>query len=162
MFGIGGSFSTQYLEYGFNNTVANYYKAHNFMDYEIISSFGINENDINAIKNLQGISDVEGTISVDGKLIFNNSLQDVKVITKTERINTPDLIEGNFPNKVNEVIISKDLVDRESIKIGDKINLSATFNNEEILKKSNIYSCWLFLSAISHAFEHNLFSFSIN
>ncbi|MBQ3419014.1 MAG: FtsX-like permease family protein [Erysipelotrichaceae bacterium] len=134
MFGIGGSFSTQYLEYGFNNTVANYYKAHNFMDYEIISSFGINENDINAIKNLQGISDVEGTISVDGKLIFNNSLQDVKVITKTERINTPDLIEGNFPNKVNEVIISKDLVDRESIKIGDKINLSATFNNEEILK----------------------------
>lgn len=136
MFGIGGSFATQYLGKGNTLTAAEYYAEHNFMDYEVVSSMGITQIDIDAIKNLEEISDVEGSLALDGVMTRNGMIENVKVMSLTERINTVNLLEGKLPEKENEVAITSDVYKAQNLKIGDEVKLNVTFNDKNLLKES--------------------------
>lgn len=137
MFGIGGCFCTQYLCKGITETASEYYAEHNFMDYEVVSSMGITDLDIDTIKNLEEIADVEGAIALDGLLSKEGKLTDVKVMSLTQRINTVNLLEGKLPQNNNEVVLTSDLVEKLELKIGDEIKLNVTYDDKDPLNESN-------------------------
>lgn len=136
MFGIGGSFATQYLGKGIRTTTAEYYAEYNFMDYEVVSSMGITEIDINAIKELEEIADVEGSIALDGVMTKDGQIDNIKVMSLTDRINVVHLLEGKLPEKDNEVALTVDIFNNRDLKIGDEIKLNVTFNDNDPLKES--------------------------
>lgn len=93
-----------------------YYKETNLMDLTVRSSLGLTDGDVEALKKLDDVKDVEPAYSV-----YVQSGEDVlKVHSITKNINKYRLVEGKRPTQSNEC-----LADSAFYKIGDIIKLSA-------------------------------------
>lgn len=127
------------------NTIDTYYKDQNVYDIEILSTLGLTDDDVNAIKNIENIENVYGTYSKDGLI----KLEDKEVVSKIltiDDVNKPKLISGNMPQNSNECVVDQSLLEISNKKIGDNINIEPEKNeitqedeNEEsYLKETNL------------------------
>lgn len=108
-------------------TADNYYDKYNLMDYKVISSYGLTEGDVDAIKNLNNVSKVIPSYSLD-VISKGNSIR-INAIEK--EINNVELIKGRMPKNNNECV-----ADYYKYKIGDQINFS-TKNLSDFIKVNN-------------------------
>lgn len=72
-------------------TLDNYYDEHNLMDFKIVSTMGLTEDDIASLEELKNIEKVVASYSVD-TLIDGEA---VRIHAIEEDINNVDLVEGN-------------------------------------------------------------------
>lgn len=124
-------------------TLSRYYKENNMYDIELMSNYGISQDDISKIKD-KGY-DIEGSISFDVVVNNDDSLYAVKVMSydKNSDINKLVLMEGRMPSNSDECVIEKNDY-TEDYKIGDSIYLdSDDVKNKELkivgLVKSPLY-----------------------
>ncbi|KAF0092382.1 MAG: hypothetical protein FD141_566 [Fusobacteria bacterium] len=103
------------------NSVNTYYDKNNFMDLKIVSSMGLDDEDVNAIKKLGNISTVKPTYSLD---VLSKG-KPIKVHTIEENINKSTIINGRQPIKDNEC-----LADSKSYKVGDLITITNDINKQ--------------------------------
>ena len=96
-------------------TLDNYYDEHNLMDFKIVSTMGLTEDDIASLEELKNIEKVVASYSVD-TLIDGEA---VRIHAIEEDINNVDLVEGNMPENNNECI-----ADATKYKIGDTLTIS--------------------------------------
>lgn len=78
------------------DSIDTYYKNQRMYDIQVISTLGLTEDDINSIKQIDGVDIVEGTYETDGKLEIDNK----EIITKVlcvDELNKPLLVEGQLP-----------------------------------------------------------------
>ena len=87
--GTGGYFTTLSVDQSFQKTSDIFYEKGNFKDYEMISSGGIVDKDLQKIKEVEGVNDAEGVILFDGEANINNNNYKVTFISITERISKP-------------------------------------------------------------------------
>lgn len=123
MLGLGGVFITRYMGAGINKESTEYFKEHNFKNYELISSFGATDEDIAQIKETEGVTDAEGVVRSNGSLTKGSLNRSVEVVTMTERISVPEVVEGSAPAAKNECMIGEDLAFLTGLKVGDKVKL---------------------------------------
>ena len=64
MLSVGVFLGVFYYMKALNREGTSYYKETNFKDFDIISSQGISEDEIDRLKNVEGISDIEGVNTV--------------------------------------------------------------------------------------------------
>lgn len=95
-------------------TLDNYYDEHNLMDFKIVSTMGLTEDDIASLEELKNIEKVVASYSVD-TLIDGEA---VRIHAIEEDINNVDLVEGNMPENNNECI-----ADATKYKIGDTLTI---------------------------------------
>ena len=81
-----------------------YYDEYNFMDVQLYSSYGFNDDDINVLKNEEFIDQVFGSKFVDvfGKIkenVYVTRLQEIE-----SNVNQFELISGRMPRNENEVL----------------------------------------------------------
>ena len=125
------------------DTLSRYYKENNMYDIELMSNYGISQDDISKIKD-KGY-DIEGSISFDVVVNNDDSLYAVKVMSydKNSDINKLVLMEGRMPSNSLECVIERNDY-TEDYKIGDSIYLdSDDVKNKELkivgLVKSPLY-----------------------
>lgn len=100
-----------------------YYNGKNYRDIELISTLLISEKDLDAIRNTEGVVDVEGIFYTSAKVTNGGSSKDASVISATSRIGLPDVLEGRMPETLGECAVEKRLAESMGWNIGDRISL---------------------------------------
>lgn len=103
------------------NSANKYYNNHNLMDFKIVSSMGLNEDDINALKSIKKVKTVIPSYSLD---VLDED-KAIKVHSLEKAINTVNLVEGRMPKNDTECI-----ADYKNYKIGDKIKITSDINEK--------------------------------
>lgn len=130
------------------NTADNYYDDYNFMDVEVISTLGLTDDDVDAIKKLDTVEGVFPTYSMD--VITNVKDQDrvLKVHAlptddlsndNKDYINRVKLIKGRLPKNSGECVVLKPKYDHLNLKIGKTLKIKSGTEDKlsENLKKDN-------------------------
>ena len=127
------------------DTLSRYYKENNMYDIELMSNYGISQDDISKIKD-KGY-DIEGSISFDVVVNNDDSLYAVKVMSydKNSDINKLVLMEGRMPSNNNECVIERNDY-TEDYKIGDSIYLDSDDVKNKELKIVGIVKSPLYVS----------------
>ena len=115
-------------------TANTYIRNQNLYDFRFISTIGFNDDDIAKISKIDGVTDVEGAVSVDALIMSNmsESTEAVKFHSITNDVNSLKLVTGRMPQSDNEVVVD-DYVCSDSLN-GTKIyivdaNSSSTSNS---------------------------------
>lgn len=124
------------------NTLDNYYEKTNMYDIFITSNYGIREK---VEKKLEEKYNVETGYSFD---VITTKKEDyaTKIISynKEDKINTPKLIKGKMPEKVDEVVVDNDF--RSEIKIGDKITIDSNLIKNKTVTVTGYVESPLYIS----------------
>ncbi len=106
------------------DTVDTYYDLQDVMDIEVLSTLGLTQNDIEALKNVEGINEVEGSYSFDATVSNEEKEFVIKVKAMPDNINKIKLINGNLPQNSNEGVVEESFLIGTGYKIGDYIELT--------------------------------------
>lgn len=100
-----------------------FYDSCNYRDVEIYSDKLISRGEIESVRALSGVADVEGAYRTSGQITAQGKKTDVMVVSLTERVNVVKMIEGRLPENENECAIEKTVDDATGLKIGDTLNV---------------------------------------
>ena len=105
-----------------NKAINNLYDEYKLMDSKIVSNFGLDDKDIEVIKNNDKILDFYATHSLDVNL--NNTSNIVKFMeyNNKDNINNFIVVEGRLPEKSGEIAI-----DEEALKINKDIKIGQEY-----------------------------------
>lgn len=119
------------------DAVDTYYDSQNMMDLEVISTLGLTEDDIKAIKNIDGVENAVLAHSFDATVKTENKDIVVKVESLPTEINELKIIEGKLPEEQNECVVEESFLIGTKFKIGDyiTINLENTQTDSESLEE---------------------------
>lgn len=106
------------------DTVDTYFDDENVMDIEVISTLGLTDEDIEALKQVDGTKDVVGTYSIDATFSTDKKEYVVKIESMPDTINKVMLQEGNMPQSADECVVESSLLTWTGYKIGDYITLN--------------------------------------
>ncbi|MCR5060658.1 MAG: FtsX-like permease family protein [Saccharofermentans sp.] len=118
-----------YAAAGIMNKANSFYDDTHFRDIEIFSTLLLTEDDLNALRSVEGVRDVEGVYETSGIASFGQTTLKTGIESLTERINTPLLIEGRLPEAANECLLETYAFDTLGVKLGDTIRLADPNNN---------------------------------
>ena len=124
------------------NTIDNYYEETNMYDILITSNYGIRDE---VVETLEEKYNVETGYSFDA-ITTKKEDYATKIISynKEDKINTPKLIKGKMPEKVDEVVVDNDF--RSEIKIGDKITIDSNLINNKTVTVTGYVESPLYIS----------------
>ena len=111
-----------------------YLDENNFMDFKLISTLGLTEDDRQSIEDRKNITDAEGSYSMDGviekddkQLVLNiNSLPD------KNGINDIKIIKGRRAEKPNEIVVEEHFMEESKLKLNQYLVLKS--GNEDNIK----------------------------
>ena len=75
------------------------------MDIEVISTLGLTDEDINALKNVEGVSQVNPAYSFDASINTDEKDIVVKIESIPEDINKIILLDGKLPENSDECVV---------------------------------------------------------
>lgn len=105
-------------------TASSYYQEKNLMDLKLVSTLGFTDEDVEILKGIDNVADVEASHYID----CLESSNAVRVLGITSNMNQTTLVDGRMPEKNNEV-----LADATVYEVGDKLTL-----NTEDLKENKV------------------------
>ncbi|MCR4762294.1 MAG: FtsX-like permease family protein, partial [Lachnospiraceae bacterium] len=126
---------------GLKKSAVSYIESQNYHDLDVVCSLGIKEDEIESIRELDGVKDAEGQISLPGLITDDGRKLGVTVISVTERISVPNVMEGRMPAASDECAINDEGLKKLDGKIGDEVELtlsSARFSDILVHKRFTI------------------------
>lgn len=112
--------------------VDNYLDESDFMDFKLISTFGITDEDVEAIKKQDEIDEAMPSYSFDVLVEENEKEFVVKLMTlpflnsNASYINRIEIVDGRLPKLDNECVTEESFLKSTNLKIGDKLKISET------------------------------------
>ena len=101
-----------------------FFDEHNLFDLKILSTLGLTEADVDALKAVNGIKNVEGTFFDTVYTMHDNKKKSAELkALSNEGINVPYIIEGTLPENENEIAVTKKYCNETGKKIGDWITI---------------------------------------
>ena len=98
-----------------------YFDKSDLMDIKAVSTLGITEDDVKAVRNVKGVGKAEGAYSADFLNIKNKKQYVLHVMPRMEDINKITVSEGRMPEKVGECLVD----DQMKYKVGETIRLKS-------------------------------------
>ena len=136
--GTGGFFTTQNIYRSLDDAFEEFYEQQNLRDLDLVSAGGIVESDVETVGKVQGVDAVEAVIRINGELTNKANSYNVQIVSLTEKISVPALMEGRLPAKADEVAINEDLAKESGLKINDKVTIKNTSDlSSDPLKKKD-------------------------
>ncbi len=115
-----------------NKTINNLYNTYNLMDSKIVSSLGLNDEDIEVLRNNDEILDFYGTRSIDANLANMSNVVRFMEYDNKNNINNFSVVEGRLPEKGGEIALDEQALKlNKNMKIGDKFVINT---DEDIMK----------------------------
>jgi len=120
------------------------YSADRFFDRQklfdlcIVSTLGLTEEDLEAVRGLSGVAGAEASYSENVMASFRGN--DLSVALKTydpDGMNQPYVIEGHLPKAANEIAVTTRFCEMAGVTIGDTIAIKETLLEEEEATFSN-------------------------
>lgn len=129
-------------------TVSQYYANQQLMDIRLVSTYGFQPADVEAIKNTEGVNTVMPSYSADVIIERGDKRPVIKLMAfqKDQALNQPLLVEGRLPEKVDEILLEQPQEDKGmglssySYQLGDTIKLASEVGDKalsESLKRDN-------------------------
>ena len=100
-----------------------YFDAQNVMDIQVISTLGLTDEDVDALKEVQGVSEVEGAYQTDAIVTVGDEDVVVKLETYSDKINKLELVNGKLPVNSNECVVEERFLEETGHSIGDSIKI---------------------------------------
>lgn len=126
------------------NSADAYFDKYNVQDIQIYSTLGLTKSDIQEIKKIKGVKDIQASYSIDTLSQIDSTQMVIKVIsyTKNQNMNQIRLVDGRMPKKENECLVEASsatnklygafhIGDTISLKSGTNENLSSTLKNTQ-------------------------------
>ncbi len=129
--GVGFFTGLKACKPAFTETADKYLNNQNFFDFQLISTLGFEDEDVEILKDVYEVGDAEGSYSVDALISLDgNDTGDMgaKFLTISKNINIPSLVAGKMPSKGNECLGDADAFSKEDI--GKKIRVSKSNKDE--------------------------------
>ena len=98
-----------------------FYDAQQVFDIQIVSTMGLDEDDLAALRKADGIGRAEGVYRETVYTSVKGSSQNTDVQTLGGQLNTPYLLKGRLPENEKEIAVSKTYADDSEKTIGDTI-----------------------------------------
>ncbi len=98
-----------------------YFVENKLQSLEVGSVYGITQEDLQALAELDGVDEVEGGYSSEFFIDVGNGKGKVSVhaLTLLEHMNVPVVLEGVLPDAENEVAIEQNMAEKENLQVGD-------------------------------------------
>ncbi|MDD6095727.1 MAG: FtsX-like permease family protein [Clostridia bacterium] len=108
----------------------------NMMDIELLSTIGFSAEDLDKVKDTEGVKEAYASYSVDvlAKLSGEKNFVCIKTTGYSDKnpINRPELIEGEYPENRGECAICAKSLNGYEYKVGDVLTLDATAGKTNI------------------------------
>ena len=88
-----------------------YFDEKNLMDIQVMSTMGLTEDDLDAIRAVDGVLDAEGSYATDVLCTIRGNQVAVHVMALQDKMNQVQLEDGRLPEKENECVIDADYLD---------------------------------------------------
>lgn len=105
------------------DTLDEYFDSLDVMDIQVISTLGLTDEDITAIKNVENVDKVVGSYQTDATVNVGDEEVVVKLETFSNDINKLNLVEGRLPENENECVVEENFLLSTEHAIGDSINI---------------------------------------
>ena len=103
-------------------TADQYYDRTHLMDVRVLSTLGLTDEDIEALRQVDGVEKAEGAWYVDAAIHASTNDLIVRFHSLSEEgINIPELLEGRMPMAVNECVVEPALLSDTGLAIGDEL-----------------------------------------
>lgn len=119
-------------------TASEYLDEKHFYDYEILSSYGIDDESVKLASGWEGVSEAEGSIQIDVMARSGSGdAQALKAISLPDSINKLNLVEGRLPENANECVVDDYSITNEGYTVGDSITITDD-NDKDKLKEFKV------------------------
>jgi putative ABC transport system permease protein len=107
-----------------------YYKDHNLSDLNVYYK-QISKQDVESLRQIQGINNIEGRLSLDATQSFTDMKASIKLhsIPENNEINTSAVMEGKIPLRKDEVLLDFNYAKEHNFQVGDQIQISMNDRN---------------------------------
>ena len=105
-----------------------YFDESNLMDIKAFSTYGVTQDDVDAILKIDGVEHAEGAYSADFMQIVDKKQKVLHVISLQDEMNQVKLSDGRMPQKAGECLADQDA----GYKVGDTIKLRSGTSDEVI------------------------------
>ena len=102
-----------------------YYDDTALMDFKVLSTLGLTDDDLADIRKINGVESVTGAHTKDVVLSAKKAEAVLKLIGLTKGVNEPYITEGRLPKKSDECLVDTEISWFSDYKIGDKITVSS-------------------------------------
>lgn len=112
-------------------TAADYFSSHNLYDLKVMTNYGLTEENIEALRALDGVKAVMPGYSADLFAKDEDNSVVVRIysydhtLSGDGAINQPKLLEGRMPEKAGECVVENNYHTPSSFKVGGTVSLSA-------------------------------------
>jgi len=111
-----------------------YFSKNNLMDFKLISTLGLTDDDINEVEKQEGITQVEGSYSIDAVIEKDKRLLvlNISSLPGENSINSLRMIRGRKANSDNEAVVEEKFLIANNLKLNDMIVIKS--GNESNIK----------------------------
>ena len=106
-------------------TADDYFDDSQLMDIRIQSTLGLTDDDVAAIKEVDGVADAVGSYDIDVVCWSEDNQKVFKVMADMEEKNQIDVLEGRMPEKAGECLIDAGTLENYNFEIGDTITFES-------------------------------------
>lgn len=114
-------------------TTGQYIVDQNIYDVHVYAPYGLTDEDVDAIKNIEGVGQVDTTYSIDMilKAADTNLILTALQLPKEGELNQPKLLEGSMPQADDECVVDSVFMKKYNYQIGDTITLEPGEDQQE-------------------------------
>lgn len=115
-----------------------YFDKQNVFDLKVVATLGLTDEDIEAIKRLDGVKVAYGVYDKDVILEIYDTEYILSAMEYNPDINQIDLLEGSLPQNENECVVEENFISELNMNIGDTIQIKddKTEDEEEVVFKN--------------------------
>ena len=112
------------------STARNYLDRTEFYDYQILSSYGADDDSVAVAEEWKGVRSAEGSVQIDVMARSGGGdSRALKAISLPENINKLNLVDGRLPQNSSECVVDDYAITDDGFRIGDHIEI--TDENDE-------------------------------
>lgn len=100
-----------------------YYDEKNLMDIKVVGTLGLTEDNVSAIRQIDGVQNAEGAYSTDVMCGEGEKQKVLHVESVNETVNQITVMEGRIPEKSGEIFLDYIFAENNSYEVGDQITL---------------------------------------
>ncbi|MCI9434841.1 MAG: ABC transporter permease [Bacilli bacterium] len=124
LLGVGFFVGIQLTSPDMLKTLDNYLDETTYYDLEIISNYGLTQNDLEALRNVDQDLNIVGSKSLDSVISVDTYQYVVKLIELTT-VNKVTVIDGNLPTNSQEIVVEEKFLSDNDLAIGDFITIDS-------------------------------------
>lgn len=131
--GIAAFLGIKWNEPAMSQTANRYLDETDYRDFLITFPYGITEDELEAISQIEGVDTVEGAYYASGTTAYGKDRYILAIQGVTYELDKTTALEGTLPTEADEVGIEQQLADALGLEVGDKITIDTGTEGSQYL-----------------------------